>query len=197
MAPAGKPGRFREAVDRWHNVLAPNSFRKRMARQLVKRMVAEYGDNIGAVYLAGSTASRRAMQDSSVNMVVFLKSKGSEFTEHKKGIYKMAKEIDRYGAPDSKGGYFTGLVFEANPKNYTADILQPEKVLLYGKEFARREGLPLKVKSREKRRRYIEGPKFDVAPNASNVRATNPITRRPLLGIPERIRIERAKGRDR
>jgi hypothetical protein len=187
--------KLRERIDYWHNVIAPNSFRKRMARLFVDRMVEKYGESVGAVYLAGSTASKRAMQDSSVNLVVMLKSEGAELEKQKVGINRLARSLDTLGARSGGGWYFTPLVVRAAPENYTPDLLQPEKVLIYGKEFANSEGLPLKVKSPMKRGRYVSEPKFDVKPTAFNARVTDPLARRPLLGIPRRLKIERVKRR--
>ncbi len=189
--------KLRERFDYWHNIIAPNSFRRKMARFFVDRMVKKYGDSVGAVYLAGSTASKRAMQDSSVNLVVLLKSKGKELEGQKVGINRLARSLDKMGARSGGSWYFTPLVVRAAPENYTPDLLQPEKVLIYGKEFAKKEGLPPSVRDLEKRRGYTRKPKMDIEPKSFNARMTDPLARRPLLGIPERVRIERVKRRAR
>ncbi len=173
-----------------HNVIAPNSFRRGMAKKLVKEVVKKYGEGIGAIYLVGSTASKRAMQDSSVNVVAILNTEGEEYERCKEGIFELADKIRKKKSHAGRKWYISVRPIRDLPENYTADILQPEMELLHGKEFAKERNLPLKIRSVEKRKSY-DTPKQE---DGAQDRQTNTTARkRTLGGIQARLAIEKQR----
>jgi len=184
---------IRDKIEHSHNVIAPNSFRFKKAQKLVRKVEKEYGE-VGAIYMSGSTASRRSMQDSSINLVVLHKATGPEFEKRKAGITQLARELGPMGLPDIEAGkkwYFSIRHAEASRMNEAEGIIQPEMEILHGVKFAKSLGLPAKIKSVEKKESYKKPKQADGA----HSRQTNVTARkRTPAGLAERLKIERRRN---
>lgn len=183
---------FKEGINHWHNVIAPNSFRKRMAKRLVKQAKASHGDKMGAVYLVGSTASRRAMQHSSINLIFIWKPGIGDVKTLNGDVHTIARRMDQLGKKPN--GWYYSIRGVTADKIHTAEgLMQPEMEILHGKHFAREEGLPLRLKSKEKKKQYTRIPKSEVDVSESNRgRFKDPMARRRgPVGILERLKIEK------
>lgn len=189
---------LRHVVNHWHNVIAPNSFGRRMAKRLTKKIVRKYGDDVGAVYLVGSTASKRRMPASSINLLLIMKSDGKVIHNHYKGVYEI---VDRLMAGDKGKWYFNIKPISVSSKDYknpntgkiNPNLMGMGAEILHGKEFARSQGLPLHVINREKRASYDKARltwakgRWDYGYN----RWANPLARqRTPDGLVERLKIE-------
>jgi hypothetical protein len=182
---------LKDKVEQFHNVIAPNSFRFKKARKLVKKVEKEFGE-VGVIYMSGSTASRRSMQDSSINLVVLHSASGSEFKRRKDRIMELARELGPSGVPEQGGRkwYFSIRQAEASKIAEAEGIIQPEMELLHGKEFANEKNLSLKIRSAEKRKSY-DTPKQE---DGAQDRQTNTTARkRTLGGIQARLAIEKQR----